>query len=441
MVARLKLFVHKIMVLLLISVQLRMIRSLHQHLPRNNNYIRTSAAWSAPSSKSVHDTASLRANRCLHNFRRSYNGYSAQRASVRCFASAAAVQQLLVCGDGDLSYSALIAPDVDSNEMRLTATVLESEPDHQRVYQNSTLNANGVTSHGHTVKFEVDATDLISKFGSEHKFDMIQFNFPHWIGKSNNKYNRELLANFLKSAEKVMTDDGEIRVSLFEHQSGVTAKNSIDWKGSWLAPQLAAEAGLLLKDVSPFKIKYTRSSYRGNDKAFYVGPDPQLLKFVKPREGLGVLEDYQLCCRHELHVTLPQTDVSSEEKVLSSEDICKAIQESLPDGIICDVLLTDIIGTEKTGLEAEVTLFMIIYRGAKTPITRDVADAYRSRTEEVLSEVCSLRQNKLGRTISKPIPYFTLKHLLSDFIARKDNAYISDVSDLVSPQLASACGK
>lgn len=162
---------------------------------------------------------------------------------------------------------------------------------------------------------------------------------------------------------------------------------------------------------------------------------------MKPREGLGVLEDYQLCCRHELHVTLPQTDVSSEEKVLSSEDICKAIQESLPDGIICDVLLTDILGTEKTGLEAEVTIFMIIYRGTKTPITRDVADAYRSRTEEVLSEVCSLRQNKLGRTISKPIPYFTLKHLLSDFIARKDNAYISDVSDLVSPQLASACGK
>lgn len=37
-------------------------------------------------------------------------------------------------------------------------------------------------------------------------------------------------------------------------KSGVTAKNSIDWKGSWLAPQLAAEAGLLLKDVSPFKV-------------------------------------------------------------------------------------------------------------------------------------------------------------------------------------------
>eukprot|EP00814_Leptocylindrus_danicus_P011723 CAMPEP_0116030640 /NCGR_PEP_ID=MMETSP0321-20121206/16981_1 /TAXON_ID=163516 /ORGANISM="Leptocylindrus danicus var. danicus, Strain B650" /LENGTH=211 /DNA_ID=CAMNT_0003505497 /DNA_START=43 /DNA_END=679 /DNA_ORIENTATION=- len=139
--------------------------------------------------------------------------YFVQRAaSVRCFASS----KLLVCGDGDLSYSALVAPDLYSKDIHLTATVLESQSDHQKVYQNSALNANCITLHGHSVKFEVDATDL--KFGSDQKFDVIQFNFPHWIGKSNNKYNRELLGKFLSSAEKVVADDGEVRA----HSSSIS---------------------------------------------------------------------------------------------------------------------------------------------------------------------------------------------------------------------------
>lgn len=37
---------------------------------------------------------------------------------------------VLVCGDGDLSYSASIAKELADKDIRLTATVLESESEH-----------------------------------------------------------------------------------------------------------------------------------------------------------------------------------------------------------------------------------------------------------------------------------------------------------------------
>jgi hypothetical protein len=42
---------------------------------------------------------------------------------------------------------------------------------------------------GHEVGFATDATQLRDHFSKE-AFDTIQFNFPHWKGKANNKHNR-----------------------------------------------------------------------------------------------------------------------------------------------------------------------------------------------------------------------------------------------------------
>jgi len=55
---------------------------------------------------------------------------------------------------------------------------------------------------GQNAMFGVDSTDLSTYFGSTNDkdeqeedkstilFDHIQFNFPHWRGNSNNRYNR-----------------------------------------------------------------------------------------------------------------------------------------------------------------------------------------------------------------------------------------------------------
>ena len=89
---------------------------------------------------------------------------------------------------------------------------------HSDVYKSSVTNANAIKEAGHKVQFEVDATDLRRIFGDERKFDVIQFNFPHWRGKANNRYNRELLQKFLQSSTAVLSNKGEVRVALFKHQ-------------------------------------------------------------------------------------------------------------------------------------------------------------------------------------------------------------------------------
>ena len=51
-------------------------------------------------------------------------------------------------------------------------------------------------------------------------FDRVQFNFPHWRGKANNRYNRILLGDFLASASTVLSPGGEIHVALCDGQGG-----------------------------------------------------------------------------------------------------------------------------------------------------------------------------------------------------------------------------
>lgn len=99
------------------------------------------------------------------------------------------ISNILICGDGDLSYSASIAKDCYNSGISMIVSVLEDENTHNRVYEDSQKNSATIRECHYPIVFGVDATKLPTHFPATI-FDRIVFNFPHWKGKANHKHNR-----------------------------------------------------------------------------------------------------------------------------------------------------------------------------------------------------------------------------------------------------------
>mmetsp|Transcript_6952 Transcript_6952/g.20856 ORF Transcript_6952/g.20856 Transcript_6952/m.20856 type:complete len:492 (-) Transcript_6952:613-2088(-) len=353
------------------------------------------------------------------------------------------ISTLLVCGDGDLSFSATVAPDLAELGIRLTATVLEDREVHHATYRNSRdhtetiLSSNSPTwtsggeeedevkegggASGHEVVFGVNATDLPSSF-SGRTFDRIVFNFPHWRGKANHRYNRALLSDFLRSAAGALTPGGvgEVHVALCEGQGGATAPSREAWRASWKAAEYANEHGLLLMDVFPYRAEYDLSSHRGMDRGFSVGKVPKMYVFKKP--GIATAKEFQLCCRHELHVNLPEdmdgNSMYSLKDIVDGDAVQKIIESVVPDGVRVEVPMRKCLSPEETGSSCRVGVYLVVYAGEQKPLTRAEADEYRSLVEREVANHIPLRANRANRTVSRLFPYPLLSKLIAHYLSR-----------------------
>jgi hypothetical protein len=129
------------------------------------------------------------------------------------------------------------------------------------VYTDSETNSKYIQSLGHEVRYDLDATKLSHNFDKDNKFDRIQFNFPHWKGKANNRYNRILIKDFFDAASTVVNrPDGIVNVALMDSQGGMASTQMRDWRQSWMPALYAAYSNLLLVNVAPFVVRSYNTS-------------------------------------------------------------------------------------------------------------------------------------------------------------------------------------
>lgn len=325
----------------------------------------------------------------------------------------------LVVGDGDLSYSAWLASTMENDDVELVATVLEDKETHRHVYKNSDKHSDSIISNeDHTVLFGVDATKLLDQFPPA-SVDRIIFNFPHWRGKANNRYNRLLLNDFLASAVNVLRCQGEIHVALVPGQGGSYARNMIEWRASWMAAQYAADHGLLLSCIEEFgELQYDLSSHRGVDRAFSIGNAPRQYIFTLP-DGDNVVDPaFQVACRHELRIRLREEDIAAcqwtRQELVEGDAILHAAQELVKGtGIRASVPMRDIVTASRD--DYPLLVFLLVYSGESQPLTRALADTIRAEVEFMVTGEC-LQVAKANKMVSKPFPYPILDALIEERI-------------------------
>jgi hypothetical protein len=185
---------------------------------------------------------------------------------------------------------------------------------------------------------------------------------------------------------------------------------------------LAADVGLLLARVVPYEVGYRLSSYREADRPFKLGADPAMHVFVRPDGIASAPRDIQLCCRHELHVVVPPEyydkgaagDAAAGggcplERILEGDAVRGIIQDRcVPDGVRVEVPARQIVevnGDSPGSGPYRVAVFLVAYCGERHPVTRESADRWREKAEEEVSRHVPLRENRRGRTVSRPFPY------------------------------------
>jgi Domain of unknown function (DUF2431) len=298
-------------------------------------------------------------------------------------------RRVLIVGDGDLSYAAMVAPAYQAQGTQLTATVLEQEAQHCDTYTRGSENCTAIVNHGHQVLFGVDATKLEHTFAPESTFHVIQWNFPHWNGKTNNKRNRDLLNSFFRSAAHVTI--GTIQLALMDHQGGAHSSSLGDWKQSWQPALHAAQHELLLLSVSDFKDEYPKSAYRGRNAAFRFHGDAKLYTFA--RHGTTVPGEFQLHCYYQM---LFRHDDDT------GEQLCRELQghtqRMLPQGWIALV--------KKKWIRSNQDAYLVAFFGESKAITQEEADQYRMAVEKEMARLYPLHYVQPARQwpISHPIP-------------------------------------
>ncbi|OLP83251.1 Ferredoxin-fold anticodon-binding domain-containing protein 1-like [Symbiodinium microadriaticum] len=221
---------------------------------------------------------------------------------------------VLLVGEGNLSFASALA--ALKTGAQVTATTYETEDEHRQRFQGSAERCEALRAAGMAVAHGIDATNLAATLPPEvpRPFDRIIFQFPQHPSRSKIQLHRELLGSFLKAAEGILAEAGEVVVSLLRGQGGTAAEaEQRRPKDTWQAMELGLEAGLLLRHVGSCPMKdlaelgYTTTGseevVRVPQERVIAIKDVKVMKFAKARVKGGSNHDFgcrDLCLSKDL---------------------------------------------------------------------------------------------------------------------------------------------
>jgi hypothetical protein len=289
-------------------------------------------------------------------------------------------QTILVIGDGDLSYSSSRALDCYNNGTKLIASVLETSEQHQSIYRDSVKNINHILSFGHEVRFNLDARYLSQHFDSKStKFDRIQWNFPHYKGRTNARLNRALIRDFFDSSKHFLNPStGQIHMALLDHQGGAYSIDNQLWKQSWMPARYAAEtAGMLLTHVLAFQPMYNISSYQFRDKPFLSKGVKQMYIFSVANGQTVAPKDLQLFSVFTVYANQTHHHLFRE-----------LIRSNIPPQFRVETVIHPITSdAETSGIDFDnLAKYSIFLFSERKPITQQSADCLRIAIGQIISK-------------------------------------------------------
>jgi hypothetical protein len=162
------------------------------------------------------------------------------------------------------------------------------------------------------------------------------------------------------------------------------------------------------------------SSYRGRDKLFHVGDNPERYIFTFLPHPTPIDRNLQLCYRHEIRIQLDpkhrKTSPYSEKELLSSDIVLELARQVAPEGVSVQIPARAKV-TPKPGKHTthhSLLVFLMVYGGEQRPLTRSDADQIRARLEEITIQKLGFPLAKRGRMVSKPFPYPALENLVRE---------------------------
>eukprot|EP00557_Chaetoceros_sp_GSL56_P012165 CAMPEP_0176484622 /NCGR_PEP_ID=MMETSP0200_2-20121128/4556_1 /TAXON_ID=947934 /ORGANISM="Chaetoceros sp., Strain GSL56" /LENGTH=343 /DNA_ID=CAMNT_0017881115 /DNA_START=210 /DNA_END=1238 /DNA_ORIENTATION=+ len=309
------------------------------------------------------------------------------------------------------------------SQVKLIASVLESEREHNQVYKDSMKNIEQIRQNGHDVMFEVDATKLQDSFAGRRNdimLDRIQWNFPHWRGKTNHRRNRKLLSDFFSSSKNLLSSGGQVHVALRNHQGGMKATTNTEWRGSWLPAVYAGENGFLQSHLLPYRPEYKLSAYQFRDRPFFAQKESYMHIFTKIGNGCleddgeggrwmeAVPKDIQMYSYFTLFISLPiaandmekyserhcscsngtvSGDLWSNQYILDTNFVLDMIQRKVPDGIRAEIKQWRVLREKDSTKELQfgkwkVVEYQVVVFGETIPLTMEYVERYKNMIED-----------------------------------------------------------